>query len=107
MQGSKISLDGGFTCPNVDGTVATGGCTFCDNRAFSPSRRVRRDAITNQIERGITGLKRRYSTEKFLAYFQPATNTYGPLDKLRLLWKQPRGSTRRRAGYWNSTRLYS
>ncbi len=82
----KISLDGGFTCPNVDGTVATGGCTFCDNRAFSPSRRVRRDAIKNQIERGIEGLKRRYETEKFLAYFQPATNTYGPLDKLRMLW---------------------
>lgn len=83
----KISLDGGFTCPNVDGTVATGGCTFCDNRAFSPSRRVRRDAITSQIQRGIDGLRRRYDTEKFLAYFQPATNTYGPLDKLRMLWE--------------------
>lgn len=83
----KISLDGGFTCPNVDGTVAKGGCTFCDNRAFSPSRRVRRDAIANQIQRGIEGLRRRYSTEKFLAYFQPATNTYGPLDKLQLLWE--------------------
>jgi uncharacterized protein len=82
----KISLDGGFTCPNVDGTVAKGGCVFCDNRAFSPSRRVRRDAITSQIERGIEGLRRRYQTEKFLAYFQPATNTYGPLDKLRTLW---------------------
>lgn len=82
----KISLDGGFTCPNVDGTVATGGCVFCDNRAFSPSRRVRRDAITAQIERGIEGLRRRYETEKFLAYFQPATNTYGPLEKLRALW---------------------
>jgi radical SAM protein (TIGR01212 family) len=82
----KISLDGGFTCPNVDGTVAKGGCVFCDNRAFSPSRRVRRDAITAQIERGIEGLRRRYQTEKFLAYFQPATNTYGPLDKLRTLW---------------------
>lgn len=82
----KISLDGGFTCPNVDGTVAKGGCTFCDNRAFSPSRRVRRDAIASQIQRGIDGLRRRYDTEKFLAYFQPATNTYGPLDKLRLLW---------------------
>ncbi len=82
----KISLDGGFTCPNVDGTVAKGGCTFCDNKAFSPSRRVRRDAIQNQIQRGIDGLKRRYKTEKFLAYFQPATNTYGPLDKLRMLW---------------------
>ncbi|MEZ6135516.1 MAG: TIGR01212 family radical SAM protein [Pirellulaceae bacterium] len=83
----KISLDGGFTCPNVDGTVATGGCTFCDNRAFSPSRRVRRDAITSQIQRGIDGLRRRYATEKFLAYYQPSTNTYGPLDKLRLLWE--------------------
>lgn len=82
----KISLDGGFTCPNVDGTVAKGGCTFCDNRAFSPSRRVRRDAIESQITRGIEGLRRRYKTEKFLAYFQPATNTYGPLDKLRKLW---------------------
>ncbi len=83
----KISLDGGFTCPNVDGTVATGGCTFCDNRAFSPSRRVKRDEIQAQIERGITGLRRRYDTELFLAYFQPATNTYGPIDKLRTLWE--------------------
>lgn len=82
----KISLDGGFTCPNVDGTVALGGCTFCDNKAFSPSRRVRRDAIQQQIERGIEGLRRRYKTERFIAYFQPATNTYGPLDKLRILW---------------------
>ena len=82
----KISLDGGFTCPNVDGTVATGGCVFCDNRAFSPSRRVRREAAARQIQRGTDGLQRRYETEKFLAYFQPATNTYGPLDKLRTLW---------------------
>ncbi len=83
----KISLDGGFTCPNVDGTVAKGGCTFCDNRSFSPSRRVKRDAIASQIQRGIDGLRRRYDAEKFLAYFQPATNTYGPLDKLRILWE--------------------
>ncbi len=82
----KISLDGGFTCPNVDGTVATGGCTFCDNQSFSPSRRVRRDVIINQIESGIVGLRRRYSSEKFLAYFQPATNTYGSLEKLRTLY---------------------
>lgn len=83
----KISLDGGFTCPNVDGTVATGGCTFCDNQAFSPSRRVGRDAIASQIERGIFLLRRRYENEMFLAYFQPATNTYGPLDKLRTLYE--------------------
>ncbi|RMF42492.1 MAG: TIGR01212 family radical SAM protein [Planctomycetota bacterium] len=82
----KISLDGGFTCPNVDGTVAIGGCTFCSNRAFSPSRRVRRQAIQRQIEEGISRLRRRYKNERFLAYFQPATNTYGPLEKLRDLW---------------------
>ncbi|MGN6548199.1 MAG: TIGR01212 family radical SAM protein [Aureliella sp.] len=83
----KISLDGGFTCPNVDGTVAVGGCTFCDNRSFSPSRRVRRTDIAQQIERGIEGLRRRYDVEKYLGYFQPATNTYGPLDKLRTLYE--------------------
>ncbi len=82
----KISLDGGFTCPNVDGTITTGGCTFCDNQAFSPSRRVQRDAITSQIERGIFLLRRRYENEKFLAYFQPATNTYAPVEKLRTLY---------------------
>ncbi|MGN6135714.1 MAG: TIGR01212 family radical SAM protein [Aureliella sp.] len=84
----KISLDGGFTCPNVDGTVALGGCTFCDNRSFSPSRRVRRADIARQIERGIEGLRRRYDVEKYLGYFQPATNTYGPLTKLRDLYEQ-------------------
>ncbi|MCC6511829.1 MAG: TIGR01212 family radical SAM protein [Pirellulaceae bacterium] len=83
----KISLDGGFTCPNVDGTVALGGCTFCDNRSFSPSRRVRRTDITRQIEQGIEGLRRRYDVEKYLGYFQPATNTYGSLDKLRTLYE--------------------
>jgi uncharacterized protein len=83
----KISLDGGFTCPNVDGTLAVGGCTFCDNKAFSPSRRVRRDAISAQLQRGIERLRRRYKNETFLAYYQPATNTYGPLEKLRLLWE--------------------
>ena len=83
----KISLDGGFTCPNVDGTLAVGGCTICDNKAFSPSRRVRRDAISAQLQRGIERLRRRYKNEKFLAYYQPATNTYGPLEKLRVLWE--------------------
>ena len=46
----KVSIDAGFTCPNVDGTVAIGGCTFCDNRSFSPSRRLPRQQITDQID---------------------------------------------------------
>jgi radical SAM protein (TIGR01212 family) len=84
----KVSLDGGFTCPNVDGTLTTGGCTFCDNRSFSPSRRVKRGAIRAQLDEGIRRLKWRYDVDKFMAYFQPATNTYAPIAKLRLLYEE-------------------
>lgn len=84
----KVSLDAGFTCPNVDGTVAIGGCTFCDNRSFSPSRRTPRLDIQAQLNDGIRRLKTRYTCDKFLAYFQPATNTYAPVDELRPLYEQ-------------------
>ncbi len=83
----RVSLDAGFTCPNVDGTVATGGCTFCDNRSFSPSRRLPRINIMDQLEDGMSRLKRRYKCEHFMAYFQPATNTYAPVDVLRPLFE--------------------
>ena len=83
----KVSLDAGFTCPNVDGTVAIGGCTFCDNRSFSPSRRTPRLRIRDQLDDGIRRLKTRYTADKFLAYFQPATNTYAPVEKLRPLYE--------------------
>jgi radical SAM protein (TIGR01212 family) len=83
----KVSLDAGFTCPNVDGTVARGGCTFCDNRSFSPSRRLPRQNIAGQIDEGIRRLKWRYDVERFMAYFQPATNTYAPVDRLRPLYE--------------------
>lgn len=82
----RVSVDAGFTCPNVDGTVATGGCTFCDNRSFSPSRRLPRGTILNQIDEGIRRLKTRYKCDHFTAYFQPATNTYAPVDQLRDLY---------------------
>jgi radical SAM protein (TIGR01212 family) len=83
----KVSLDARFTCPNVDGTVTTGGCVFCDNRSFSPSRRLPRDSIRGQLEQGIRFVRRRYANvEHFLAYFQPATNTYAPVDRLRRLY---------------------
>jgi radical SAM superfamily enzyme len=92
----KVSLDAGFTCPNVDGTVATGGCTFCDNRSFSPSRRNRlidapkgdlKAKILAQLDDGIRRLKHRYEVDAFIAYFQPATNTYAPVDRLRTLYE--------------------
>jgi len=84
----KVSIDAGFTCPNVDGSVTTGGCVFCDNRSFSPSRRGPRVNIAGQIADGISRIKRRYKVDDFIAYFQPATNTYAPVDKLRRLYEQ-------------------
>jgi len=84
----RISLDAGFTCPNVDGTVAKGGCNFCDNRSFSPSRRVRLAAVEEQLTRGVASLRRRYKTVAgFIAYFQPATNTYAPVDQLEEVYR--------------------
>jgi radical SAM protein (TIGR01212 family) len=84
----RVSLDAGFTCPNVDGTVATGGCTFCDNRSFSPSRRLPKLTILDQLNDGISRVKRRYKCKHFMAYFQPATNTYAPVDVLRPLYEE-------------------
>jgi len=84
----KVSVDGGFTCPNVDGSVATGGCTFCDNRSFSPSRRLPRNGIRGQIDQSIARMRNRYQNcSKFIAYFQPATNTYAPVERLRPLYE--------------------
>jgi uncharacterized protein len=82
-----VSINAGMTCPNVDGTVARGGCVFCDNRSFSPSRRVPRAAIAAQIDEGIRRIRIRYRADGFLAYFQPATNTYAPADELRPLFE--------------------
>ncbi|MAT71104.1 MAG: TIGR01212 family radical SAM protein [Planctomycetaceae bacterium] len=85
----KVSVDAGFTCPNVDGSVAIGGCTFCDNRSFSPSRRLPRSGILGQIDQSLARMRGRYpDCRDFLAYFQPATNTYGPLDKLRRVYAE-------------------
>ncbi|MCG8583189.1 MAG: TIGR01212 family radical SAM protein [Pirellulales bacterium] len=84
----KVSVDAGFTCPNVDGTKAKGGCVFCDNRSFSPSRRIRIRQVTGQIDDSIVRIKRRYNVDHFLAYFQPATNTYAPVDRLRPLYEE-------------------
>jgi hypothetical protein len=84
----KVSIDAGFTCPNVDGTVAYGGCNFCDNRSFSPSRRLPRQSIVEQIDEGIRQLRRRYDCDHFVAYFQPATNTYAPVARLRSVFEQ-------------------
>jgi radical SAM protein (TIGR01212 family) len=84
----RLTIDGGFTCPNVDGSVAVGGCVYCDNRSFSPNRRRPRTSIREQLNQGASILKRRYGAERFVAYFQAATNTYAPVDKLKRLYDQ-------------------
>jgi len=84
----RLSVDAGFTCPNVDGTIATDGCIFCDNRSFSPSRRLPSRPIDEQIDEGVRRMQTRYGCEHFLAYFQPATNTYAPVERLRQVYEQ-------------------
>src|SRR5262249_55942257 len=84
----SVSVDAGFTCPNVDGTVTTGGCVYCDNRSFSPTRRLPRTTIRAQLERGISILNKRFGAERFIAYFQAGTNPHGPLDKLRRVYSE-------------------
>ncbi len=85
----KISVDAGFTCPNRDGTCGTGGCTFCDNRAFSPAYNHPDSSISDQIRQGMDFHRKRYrKATSYLAYFQSYTNTYAPLEELRQLYEQ-------------------
>ena len=82
----KIVLDAGFTCPNRDGKVGRGGCTYCDNAAFHPSYSTSGKSLHQQLDEGIEFHKVRYrTTEHYLAYFQSFSNTYAPLERLREL----------------------
>ncbi|MBR2325814.1 MAG: TIGR01212 family radical SAM protein [Alistipes sp.] len=80
----KVAINAGFTCPNRDGKVGFGGCTFCNNEAFTPSYCQSTKSITQQIEEGIEFHRRRYRTaSQYLAYFQSFSNTYAPIEVLR------------------------
>jgi radical SAM protein (TIGR01212 family) len=78
----KISVDGGFTCPNRDGTLAVGGCIYCNNNSFLPKSAGRLKTVSEQVQEGIEYARKRYGAEKFIVYFQPYTNTHAPLDVL-------------------------
>lgn len=83
----KLSVDAGFTCPNRDGRIATGGCTFCNNGAFTPSYCAPSKSIRQQIDEGIAFHRNRYRTaQRYLVYFQSYSNTYAPLERLRSLY---------------------
>ncbi len=83
----KVIVDAGFTCPNRDGTVAVGGCTYCNNDSFRPDQVNRLRPIGEQVATGIRYLRQRYRAERFIVYFQPFSNTYAPLERLVPLYE--------------------
>lgn len=84
----KISVDAGFSCPNRNGKVSRGGCSFCDNRSFNPSYSNRDRSITEQIEAGKEFFARKYPEMKYLVYFQAFSNTYAPVDTLKRRYEE-------------------
>ncbi len=80
----KVSVNAGFTCPNRNGKIAFGGCTYCNNSSFTPSYCTDQESIISQIDKGIEFLKWRYKKfGHFLAYFQSFSNTFAPLDTIK------------------------
>jgi uncharacterized protein len=84
----KVNVDAGFTCPNRDGSVATGGCIYCNNDSFRPEACTSSESVRTQIKRGIPYLRSRYGAEKLIVYFQPYSNTYAPVETLEQLYHE-------------------
>lgn len=84
----RISLEGGFSCPNKDGILDTRGCIYCNNASFSPPYANTGRPLAKQLESGIAFLQRRFPSDKYIAYFQSGSNTYAPLKKLETLFRQ-------------------
>lgn len=84
----KISLNAGFTCPNRDGTVGYGGCTYCNNQTFNPEYCRTEKTVAVQLEEGKRFFAHKYPEMKYLAYFQAYTNTYGELEALKRKYEE-------------------
>lgn len=84
----KISVDAGFSCPNRDGRLGTGGCSYCNNEAFNPAYCRRHAPVAEQLQEGKRFFARKYPDMSYLAYFQAYTNTYAPLHRLRALYEE-------------------
>ena len=84
----KISLNAGFTCPNRDGTIGRGGCTYCNNQTFNPDYCRSDKSVSQQLDEGRSFFARKYPDMRFLAYFQAYTNTYGEMDRLVSLYEE-------------------
>ena len=79
----KVTVHAGFTCPNRDGKVAVGGCIYCVNQSFSPVAGKSGTPIQEQMRKGIKFLRKRSGAQKFIAYFQPFSNTYADVGTLK------------------------
>ena len=79
----RISLDGGFGCPNIDGTLSNEGCSFCNNKAFSYFSRDKQIPLREQITQAMDYVRRRFKAEKFIAYFQGFSSTYADVNILK------------------------
>lgn len=88
----KLALDGGFTCPNRDGTLGKRGCIFCSEGGSGDFAASRQLSITDQIEQGKALLKNKNTGQRYIAYFQAFTNTYAPVDTLRRLYLEAMAS---------------
>ena len=85
----KLSLDAGFTCPNRDGSLGVGGCTYCNNDAFNPSYCQPQKPVEQQIKEGMEFHQNRYRRAgRYLAYFQAYSNTYAGIDTLKTIYEQ-------------------
>lgn len=84
----KLSVNAGTTCPNRDGTLGRGGCTYCNNRTFNPDYCATTADIRKQLEEGKRFFGRKYPQMKYLAYFQAYTNTYGDAARLRRMYEE-------------------
>jgi hypothetical protein len=84
----KLSIDAGFTCPNRDGNIAAGGCIYCDGRGSRLRQIGPLPSVSDQIKQGQGYYRKNRRVGKFIAYFQTFTNTYGPCEKLKLLYEE-------------------
>lgn len=100
----KISVDGGFTCPVRDGTKGWRGCIFCNVKSFTPPNAERWKSIKDQIKEGIEKARVYKKAKKFAVYFQPYTNTYGEVEKLRELYYEALGADESIVGMFIGTR---
>lgn len=87
----KVSINAGFSCPNRDGKIGVGGCTYCNNQSFTPDYCKSHKTITQQIDEGVLFFDHKYKNQKYIAYFQSFTNTYGRFEDLISVYEEALG----------------